>query len=119
MVIGFMRQEDLINEFSLALYGGTGALFVGSGISSNSGVASWLSALTGLAKRKLQIDLTPQDDLSLIAQYIVNRDISNRGAIVHEFKDFFGQHFKLNPYHQDLAWTNVQTIWTTNYDTLL
>lgn len=65
--------RDVTNEFSMALVEGRGAVFVGAGLSTPSGVPGWSDLLQGMAETRLGIQLNPDDNLPLIAQHIVNR----------------------------------------------
>ena len=113
-----LQRQDLINEFSKALIEGRGAVFVGAGISTPSGVPGWAALLRGMAKTRLGIQLNPEDDLPLIAQHIVNRTNSRAPLIAH-FRDLLEKPYAPNAYHAILARTNVKCLWTTNYDTLI
>lgn len=114
-----LNSLDLTTEFSKNLVDSRGAIFVGSGISSASGVPSWLNLLKSMAKTRLGIDITGDDHLPLVAQYIVNHANGNRGPLIQCFRELLTRQFTQNAYHAALARTNVSTLWTTNYDTLL
>lgn len=114
-----LNPSDLIAEFSKSLVHGRGAIFVGSGISTASKVPSWSDLLRPMAKTRLGIDIVAEDPLPLIAQYIVNHANGNRGPLIQHFRESLSRQFTGNAYHAALARTNVSTLWTTNYDTLL
>lgn len=113
-----MRRENLINRFSDALKNGCGSIFVGSGISYESTKVDWFKLLKPLTD-ELNIKIDTNDDLPLIAQYIVNQYAGNRGPLINHISNAFNKKFPINDYHKALATTKVSTIWTTNYDTLL
>lgn len=113
-----LQPREVINEFSKALVEGRGAVFVGSGISTPSGVPGWVDLLRDLAETRLGIQLDPDDDLPLIAQHLVNRT-NNRASLITHFRDVLQKTYAHNAYHAILAKTNVRCLWTTNYDTLL
>jgi hypothetical protein len=113
-----LQPRDVINEFSKALVEGRGAVFVGSGISTPSGVPGWADLLRGMAETRLRIQLKADDDLPLIAQHIVN-STNNRAPLIAHFRDVLQKTYAHNVYHAILAKTNVKCLWTTNYDTLL
>ncbi|UXC18825.1 SIR2 family protein [Comamonas squillarum] len=113
-----LQPNDVINEFSKALVEGRGAVFVGAGISTPSGVPGWADLLRDIARKRLDIDLNPNDDLPLIAQHIVN-STNNRGPLIAHFRDVLQKTFPHNKYHAMLAKANIKCLWTTNYDTLL
>lgn len=113
-----LQPREVINEFSKALVEGRGAVFVGAGISTPSGVPGWADLLQGMAETRLGIQLNPDDDLPLIAQHIVNCT-NNRAPLIAHFRDVLQKTYAHNAYHAILAKTNVKCLWTTNYDTLL
>ncbi|MDR7857792.1 phosphomethylpyrimidine synthase ThiC [Tissierella sp.] len=113
-----MNRGILIDRMSKRLEKGEGAIFVGSGISASSTKANWFDLLLPLTSQ-LGIDLESADDFPLIAQFIVNSYSGNRGPLLHDIYKTFNKKFQINNYHKYLSTTNVSTIWTTNYDTLL
>lgn len=113
-----LQPRDVINEFSKALVEGRGAVFIGAGLSTPSGVPGWADLLRGMAETRLGIQLKPDDDLPLIAQHIVN-STNNRAPLIAHFREVLQKSYAHNAYHAILAKTNVKCVWTTNYDTLL
>lgn len=93
-------------------------LFVGSGISRESGVASWSDILRPLAE-EININLQDTMDLPLIAQYIINENAGNANILKLQLDKAFGKKFELNAYHRAILNMRVNRIWTTNYDGLL
>lgn len=114
-----MNLVDVSREFSTSLAVGRGAIFVGSGISNPSNVPSWLRLLKEMARTRLNLEITQEDNLPLVAQYIVNQSNGNRGPLIQRFRESLAKPFPLNGYHAALARTNVNSLWTTNYDTIL
>jgi flagellar motor protein MotB len=109
---------EVVREVGGALFRGEGAYFAGSGISYPSGLPDWIGLIKQLAA-SLGITITDEDDLPSIAQYCVNADLGNRGAIVGRLKRILSvKDTNFNPYHDTIARTNLTTLWTTNYDTL-
>jgi len=97
-----LEPRDVINEFSKALVEGRGAVFVGSGISTPSGVPGWADLLRGMAETLLRIQLKPDDDLPLIAQHIVN-STNNRAPLIAHFRDVLQKTYAHNAYHAILV----------------
>ena len=93
-------------------------IFVGSGISCASGVPSWFDFLKPLAT-EIGIELNSNDDLPLIAQYIVNNNSGNKNIIRSKIIEVFDANYELNENHSAMSTMNVNTVWTTNYDCLL
>lgn len=117
--VNILNKETLINKVSEALYDNRGIIFVGSGISAPSTKVNWFELLNPLAD-ELNITIDKEhDDLTAIAQYIVNEYTGNRGPLINVISKAFNKNFPLNNYHKSLSTTKVSTIWTTNYDTLL
>jgi NAD-dependent SIR2 family protein deacetylase len=110
----------LVEEVCRAAYRGEAAAFVGSGISVPSGLPNWTSLL-GPMVAHLGITLRPWgEDLPLFAQHVVNLSAGNRGRLVALLKDAIQRcGAKPNHYHQSLARSAIDLVWTTNYDTLL
>ena len=71
-----MQKERFIEEVSKKILAEKCDLFVGSGISSESHMLSWEELLRPLAEG-MGISLTKEDDLPMIAQYIVNNNFYN------------------------------------------
>ena len=105
-----MQTQDLVHEFSNQLAAGFGAIFVGSGISSASSVPSWLALLEGMARSRLSLKIDSEDNLPLVAQYIVNQANGNRGPSTQYFKEELTKGYALNGYHTALARANVTTL---------
>ncbi|BDC48741.1 hypothetical protein F183_A10570 [Bryobacterales bacterium F-183] len=114
-----MEKANFVREFGAELNGGSGALFVGAGISVPSGVAGWDNLIAPLAASRLGLATTDGLDLPQVAQYLVNSNAGNRGSLIHHLRRQFSGPFKLNSYHRRLVQTQVKTVWTTNYDVLL
>ncbi|MGM0598165.1 MAG: SIR2 family protein, partial [Myxococcota bacterium] len=110
--------NKLINSFSEKLSCGIGMIFIGSGISAPSGLPTWSSLLDEFAD-SINLKLDYSDNLPLIAQFIVNSNGNNRGPLMQAIKEKLIGKFPLNSYHEHLQKTNVKTVWTTNYDTLI
>lgn len=81
-----LQPDDVINEFSKALEEGRCAVFVGTGISSASGVPGWADMLRGMADTQLGIQLKIDDDPTLIAQHIGNCR-NNLAPLIAHFRD--------------------------------
>lgn len=111
--------DQIVRAMGSSLVRGEGAYFLGSGISAGSGLPDWLALIRDIAS-PLGLTLTKQDDLARIAQYCINSDHGNRGPLVGRLKRALSPHVhRPNPYHTAINRTNITTIWTTNFDTLL
>lgn len=115
-----MKKEikQFIEEYTEELVSGNAAYFVGSGISVDSQLPDWSGLIKPFTDRLGILDLTGKD-MPLMAQYVVNEDVGNRGPFINNISRKLRKNFSLNRYHESIARTNLQTIWTTNYDNLL
>ena len=112
------EKQQLINQFSEELLRGTGAFFIGSGISTPSNLPNWEGLLRPFAEN-IGIKNLKGSDLPLIAQYIINENAGNRGPFINVISNKIRKKYSPNKYHEWIVKTNVKTIWTTNYDNLL
>jgi hypothetical protein len=111
--------DQVVRAMGGAFLRGEGVYFVGSGISAGSGLPDWLGLISDIAN-PLGLIVTKNDDLPRIAQYCINADHGNRGPLIGRLKRALSPHVQRpNPYHRAISRTNVTTIWTTNFDTLL
>ena len=111
-------QNMLIEEVSKALQTNTGAFFVGAGISAASKLPSWTKLVEPEAIQ-LGLILKPGEDLTAIAQYVVNKYVGNRGPLINQVRAVLRKHTGPNLYHHAMANSAADLIWTTNYDTLI
>lgn len=113
-----MERKQFIENVAHQVENNACDIFVGSGISKESGVVSWIDFLRPLAQ-DIGLHVNETDNLPMIAQYIVNSNSGNRNIIYSEINKVFGKKYSLNPYHNIIYNLNFSTIWTTNYDMLL
>ena len=114
-----MTCSQIVEEFGNELQHGFGTFFVGAGISAASGLPDWAKLLRRKVKSDLSLDLETTDDLVQMTQFLLNRDLGNRGPIVQHFKKMLSKPLAPNANHRALTMSKVSTIWTTNFDTLL
>ncbi|HML69202.1 MAG TPA: SIR2 family protein [Clostridia bacterium] len=108
--------DHFLTQFSDRVINGEGSLFLGTGVSRNSGFPSWAELLTPCAT-DLGISLDSSADLYAIAQYYVNkysdselrRIVSNRINLPLHGNSLLDQLLEIN----------FNSIWTTNYDRLI
>lgn len=111
--------DQIVRAMGAALVRGEGMYFLGSGISAGSGLPDWLGLMQDIAA-PLGLTLSKHDDLVRIAQYCINADHGNRGPLIGRLKRALSRYVQQpNPYHAAIGRTNVSTIWTTNFDTLI
>jgi len=100
-----MQKERFIEEVSKKILAEKCDLFVGSGISSESHMTSWEELLRPLAEG-MGISLTKEDDLPMIAQYIVNDNSGNKNIIYNRIIECYGKDYVANKYHKAIAKQN-------------
>jgi len=114
-----ISKETLIEEVSKAAFVGNAAAFVGAGISTPSQLPNWMDLLRPLAA-PMGLQIKDEDDLPGIAQYIVNMSAGSRTSLFARIQTAIKQSkAKPNHYHQSLARSAIDLVWTTNYDDLL
>lgn len=113
-----MEKEEFIKKVAKKILENKCDLFIGSGISSASGMPSWKNLLEDLAK-EIKLEINDEDDLKLIAQYIINANSGNNNKIRNKLKECIKNDFPINDNHRAIQNLNIKTIWTTNYDNLL
>jgi hypothetical protein len=115
--VSFKRQI-LINNFVSSIHEGDAALFIGAGMSRPSGYVDWKALLRECA-RELELDLDQEYDLVAVAQYYLNKRNRDRSRLNQIIQQEFGKPGILSKSHKIIANLPIQTIWTTNFDSLL
>lgn len=114
-----MNKERFIKCVSKRINSGKCDLFIGSGISCESGVPSWRELLKPMVE-DLGMYLLDEDNLLMIAQYILNENSGNRNVIrTRLMETLCDETYETNRYHWAIHNMNIHTIWTTNYDQLI
>lgn len=113
-----MERTQFVKEIASKMRKNMCDLFIGSGISAPSGLPTWSNFLLPYLS-EIGVHLREDDNLPLLAQYIVNSNSGNRNIISEAVYNTFGQDYPLNEYHKLISKFPIRTIWTTNYDCLL
>lgn len=97
---------------------GEAGAFVGAGLSRAAGFVDWKGLLQEFAD-DLNLDLQVEQDLTLVAQYHLNREPARSRERLHrklvsELSDAVS-----SPAHDALASLPLDVIWTSNYDSLV
>lgn len=112
-----INENDLINTFVKALRNQNASVFIGSGISSESGSPLWKDLIAKYAE-DIGYSVSETDDYPFIAQSYINK-----GHDEKTFKKNIAQNFisLSNPtnVHKILARLPIRNYWTTNYDCLM
>lgn len=112
-----ISKTEFLRNFSRDLLEGSGAAFVGAGMSIRAGFVNWRELLRDIAG-DLGLDIDLEHDLIAVAQYEENRKRTRDSldeAIVREFS----RQAAITTNHRLLARLPIDTVWTTNYDQLL
>ena len=107
----------MMAHFSKEIQSGDAALFIGAGLSRQSGFVDWKGLLREIAS-DLNLDIDRESDLVALAQYHEN-ERSGRSRINQLLIDEFTKDSKPSENHSLIATLPVHTIWTTNYDELV
>ena len=113
-----MKREQFVKEYAQWLEQGTGAVFVGAGLSRQAGYPDWHGLLKEIAN-ELQIDLDQEHDLAGVAQWYVNKSGKQKTRIAQVIKDSFPDRSDVPQPQRILARLPVRNVWTTNYDRLI
>jgi hypothetical protein len=109
--------DEFLKTFTTALDEGYAAIFAGAGLSRSSGFVDWKELLRDIAT-DLGLSVDVETDLVSLAQFHVNvREGRTRlnQLLVNEFT----RDTESTDNHTLIANLPIQTVWTTNYDTLL
>src|SRR5690625_919456 len=110
-------KKNFVNEYVKALNNERGALFAGAGLSIPSGGISWSELLREEAN-SIGIDVSREDDLISVAQFIYNES-GTRQTITQLLKNKIIKNGKINENHEILSCLPIKKVWTTNYDDFL
>jgi Sir2- and TIR-associating SLOG family/SIR2-like domain len=111
--------ESFIKEYSKALDDRTAALFVGAGMSISAGYKGWEELVAEICQ-ELNLDVKRENDFITLAQFYVNENNGTKQKLTQKLLDNYGgksKPFQAN--HSLLASLPIETVWTTNYDSLL
>lgn len=117
-----ITRDKLVEKFSESAYSGDAAYFIGSGISKPYGLPDFKGLIEKLVK-DVKIDLSVEDGLDYpeIAQYILN-EREDKKWIFSKVKEYLGKvqyNISGSRYLDYISKSNIHTIWTTNFDTLI
>lgn len=113
-----VKIDNFIDEYVDKLKSDEAGLFVGAGLSINSGMPSWKELLREPAE-SIGMDVDREEDLVTLAQYFVNENHNTRTRINAKLKSQFENLSQINENQKIIAQLPIDTIWTTNYDNLL
>lgn len=108
--------EHFLSTLSEQVINNEAALFLGTGLSMNSGLPSWKSMLSTCAE-ELGLSLENEADLYAVAQFYANKhsDAELRRIVSGKINQFWDT----NELLEELLDVGFSSIWTTNYDKLV
>lgn len=110
-------KEEMLRHYTAEIQSGDAALFVGAGMSRESGFVDWKGLMREVAV-ELGLDVEREFDLIALAQYHVN-ERGGRARINRLLIEEFTKDAKRTENHRLIATLPVRKVWTTNYDELL
>lgn len=110
------KISKFLDSFSQNIINEEASVFIGTGVSINSGLPSWQKLLKPCLE-ELNLANSSKINLYKIAQYYANThtDAALRKIVNEQINDFFESNIVL----EMLLKINFKSIWTTNYDSLI
>jgi hypothetical protein len=109
--------QYFFEEYLKALEQGSAALFAGAGLSKSSGFVDWKELMRDIAD-ELGLSVDEESDLISIAQFHVNK-FGSRAKLNSLLIEEFTKDARPTENHRLIADLPLDTVWTTNYDSLL
>src|SRR5690348_15439732 len=107
-------EKTLLSNFQKQMDEDAAALFLGAGMSRESGFVNWKELMKEIAD-EIGLDIDRETDLIALAQWHKNRR-RTRHKINQTLVEEFARQAKLTDNHRLIAALPISTIWTTNYD---
>ncbi len=104
-------------DYVKALDDRTAALFIGAGMSVAAKFPTWPELLREVAE-DLNLDVDKETDLLSVAQFHVNAK-KVRSDLNQRIVDAYSRNVPVPENHLLMAKLPIETVWTTNYDTLI
>ena len=110
------KYQSFLDAFSKCIINEEASVFIGTGLSMNSGLPSWKRLLEPCLN-ELKISKNENPDLYRVAQYYANRfsDSKLRSLVNSQINKFYDSNSVL----ENLLKIRFKSIWTTNYDNLI
>ncbi|MBV8370772.1 MAG: SIR2 family protein [Candidatus Eremiobacteraeota bacterium] len=109
-------SSEFLEQYGAALRRGTAALFLGAGASADAGFPTWRTLLEKSA-RQLGLAIDDRTDLVELAQFVFNE--RRRPTLDQLIVSAFDRPRRRPELHDMIAQLPFNSIWTTNYDTLI
>ena len=109
-----ITSSELVREFGLAAERGSGALFIGAGMSQTAGLPGWFKLIEEPQRRA---GVPTMSDAPLMAQYIADSVVGRAALDAHVLSEITSAApTDYAHVHELMAKLDVREIWTTNYD---
>lgn len=114
-------KKTMIDEFSKKAECNRAALFIGAGLSVPYGLPDFYQLIKELAINSIDLEVKQEHNYPEIAQYVLNSHTNDKAIIIDAIKDKFNITYneRKSTYLDSIAKSTIDTIWTTNYDTLI
>lgn len=112
------KAEMLLSGYTDAIHDSAAAIFVGAGLSRPAGMLDWKELLRSCAL-ELGLDVEREHDLVALAQYSLNHRLRDRSHLNKIIQDAFDKPGVLTENHEIITRLPIDTVWTTNYDSVL
>lgn len=109
--------DRFLKEYPAALGDGTGAVFIGAGVSMAAGYPSWSQLLKDIGE-ELGVEAQDIHDLAALAQWSIHES-GGETRVRNVIRDEIGKDLQIPEVLQTLARLPTRQIWTTNYDRLI
>lgn len=110
-------RNRFLKEFPAALHEGTGAIFVGAGVSKAAGYPTWAELLKDIGE-ELGVRSSDIHDLAALAQWHISES-GGATRVRNVIRQEIGQDLDVPAALEVIARLPVRQIWTTNYDRLV
>ncbi len=112
-----ISPNTFIREYTRELHNKNAAVFIGAGLSMDSGYVDWKELLREFIE-DLELNPDAESDLVTIAQYHCNQ-VGNKTALTQRIVNEFSKVKTPTENHRLLSRLPIQCYWTTNYDKLI
>lgn len=110
-------RKRFLKDYPDALIGGSGAVFVGAGVSMGAGYPSWATLLTDVGD-ELGVKSAELHDLAALAQWSI-QESGSATRVRNVIKESIGVERPVPETLEIIARLPVKFVWTTNYDRLV
>ncbi len=113
-----ITRKQLVQRYVSSIYEGDAALFIGAGFSRSAGFVDWKGLLRDCAN-EIGLDVDRESDLVAVAQYYLNRQLSDRSRLNQIIKAEFDGEGTSTTNHKIISQLPISFVWTSNFDNLL